>query len=432
MLLSPKRMCIVTRQTIPSAFMINLRPVYFPSTNQDENINANDNSIANIHSHSHPYPKSHSLQLLPDRLITPGRSKTGKGMWVSCHRDTIAKLHGKGPHTGILKQIPSCTVPRNIRDIVHAQLLERTKSELINLVNKMNSNMRTGLWIDDGMDVNGEREYSPVLTRLTMSEWKTISSLTSSNSSYLPTASASSSPTASYLEESGNGLSDTSSNDNIIALLDISNLPFSFPSSTSVDSSSASLITSNNHGPDPLATLNAASSVSVTLLNNHQTPLYDLSVLFPKESDQLEVLKLIKKALSLERKMKLKSKEISKNQSSSSKGIEGTVPTKQTPRSTSPLSHEPSSSSSPLPITEIHSEIPIIASHKSKESSKIHSNIIALHTQSIPTHNHPLKVNPDSSTQPISNTNSNSSWGIPLFMALWKLRCYSGEGWTTT
>ncbi|OCF38738.1 hypothetical protein I317_07467 [Kwoniella heveanensis CBS 569] len=99
------------------AFLVNLRPTYIPPS---------PSSVSPL-----TPPPSSSLQLLPDRVATPARLKKGKGFWVSCHQDIVDHLTGsKGPHVGVLRQIPNLQVPRNLRDIIHAQLLQRVLYEL--------------------------------------------------------------------------------------------------------------------------------------------------------------------------------------------------------------------------------------------------------------------------------------------------------------
>ncbi|KGB76421.2 hypothetical protein CNBG_2259 [Cryptococcus deuterogattii R265] len=109
MVRSPKRMCIVTRQTLPSAFLINLRPTYFPPSSGE----------------------GESIQLLPNAVATPSSIKKGKGMYVLCRKETIDHLvTGKGPHLSVLRQIPHLQIPPNLTSIIHGQLLYRILYEL--------------------------------------------------------------------------------------------------------------------------------------------------------------------------------------------------------------------------------------------------------------------------------------------------------------
>ncbi|WVQ95222.1 hypothetical protein IAU59_002317 [Kwoniella sp. CBS 9459] len=115
---SPRRRCLVTRQELPSSFLINLRPTYMPPTPTSEVSTYKVSSPASLH-------------LLPDRVASPARLKKGKGFWVTCHGQVVDQLGGnRGPHVGVLRQIPYLQVPPNLREIVHAQLLQRVMYEL--------------------------------------------------------------------------------------------------------------------------------------------------------------------------------------------------------------------------------------------------------------------------------------------------------------
>lgn len=116
MIRSPKRMCIVTRQTLPSAFLINLRATYFPC----------------------PQGENENIQLLPNAVATPSSNKKGKGMYVLCQKETIDRLvTGKGPHLSTLRQIPHLQIPPNLTSIIHGQLLYRILYELRHIYRRL-------------------------------------------------------------------------------------------------------------------------------------------------------------------------------------------------------------------------------------------------------------------------------------------------------
>ncbi|OWZ52535.1 hypothetical protein C349_04616 [Cryptococcus neoformans var. grubii Br795] len=123
MIRSPKRMCIVTRQTLPSAFLINLRATYFPPSQGE----------------------GESIQLLPNAVATPSCTKKGKGMYVLCQKETIDRLvTGKGPHLSILRQIPHLQIPPNLTSIIHGQLLYRILYELRHIYRRLEALPRCG------------------------------------------------------------------------------------------------------------------------------------------------------------------------------------------------------------------------------------------------------------------------------------------------
>ncbi|KIR41922.1 hypothetical protein I307_00408 [Cryptococcus deuterogattii 99/473] len=90
--------------TLEEAFLINLRPTYFPPSSGE----------------------GESIQLLPNAVATPSSIKKGKGMYVLCRKETIDHLvTGK-----VLRQIPHLQIPPNLTSIIHGQLLYRILYEL--------------------------------------------------------------------------------------------------------------------------------------------------------------------------------------------------------------------------------------------------------------------------------------------------------------
>ncbi|WVN86141.1 uncharacterized protein L203_101302 [Cryptococcus depauperatus CBS 7841] len=115
---SPKRMCIVTRQSLPSAFLVGLQPTYCPSSVETG--------------------VSESLQLLPTQVASPDKNKRGKGMYVTCHKEHInALVNSKGPHIGVLGQIGGLQIPPSLADIIEAQLGYRVLYELRHLYRQL-------------------------------------------------------------------------------------------------------------------------------------------------------------------------------------------------------------------------------------------------------------------------------------------------------
>ncbi|WVR09341.1 hypothetical protein IAU60_006407 [Kwoniella sp. DSM 27419] len=113
---TPERACIVTREKLPSDYLINLRPTLLPPTAE----------------------RTASLLLLPDRLSTPSRQKLGKGFWVKCDRSIVSRMiSGKGPHMGILRQVSSLQLPSNLSTIIQAQLVSRVLYEVDHLARRI-------------------------------------------------------------------------------------------------------------------------------------------------------------------------------------------------------------------------------------------------------------------------------------------------------
>ncbi|OCF57755.1 hypothetical protein L486_05220 [Kwoniella mangroviensis CBS 10435] len=318
MLNSPLRQCIVTRQKFPSAFMVNLRPTYFPPSSKE---------------------LTGSLKLLPDRIITRGRSKKGKGVWASCHRTVIQHLlNDKGPHIGSLRAFPSITIPNNVKTIIHSQLLQRVQNELEWLSNKLSS-LSPRAEISDSSPsssssdpIHKEIRHKPILRRLTSVEVSHINN------------------------QDGHDRSPAQIGDEgeIIALLDISGLNSSSIATTGLISSSA---------PD----VEDAIDIPLVSIQGKSIPLYNLSTLFP-QSSHLHLNTNIKKILSIERKLKRCTKM-------SSPRIQG-------------------------------EELSIKLNH---------SDIIA------------LCIYPSGSVDHIQK--QRGVVGIPLFVSVWRLRCFLGQGW---
>ncbi|WVQ68562.1 uncharacterized protein L199_006771 [Kwoniella botswanensis] len=325
MLNSPIRQCIVTRQKLPSAFMVNLRPTYFPPSSKDS---------------------TGSLKLLPDRIITRGRTKKGKGLWVSCHSTVIQHLlSDKGPHIGTLRTFPSITIPTNIKTIIHTQLLQRVHNELEWLSNHL-SNLSPRAGISDSSPLSSssdpnlkEIRHRPILRRLKSLEASHINN------------------------QSGHGhsLAQIQREGEIIALLDISGL-----SSTSTSSSPSGLISSS------ASVLEDAIDIPLVSIQGKSIPLYNLSTLFPQSLHQ-HLNSNIKKVLSIQRKLKRRT-------------------TMSRPR---------------IQGEEMRS--------KSDHSKSDHSDVIALC-------NYPSGSFDRTQKQ-------RGIVGIPLFVALWRLRCFIGQGW---
>ncbi|WWC93280.1 hypothetical protein V866_000113 [Kwoniella sp. B9012] len=319
MLNSSLRQCIVTRQKLPSAFMVNLRPTYFPPSSKDS---------------------TGSLKLLPDRIITRGRTKKGKGLWVSCHRTVIQHLlNDKGPHIGSLRTFPSITIPTNINSIIHTQLLQRVQSELEWLSNNLSSlSPRPEISDSFSSDPNHkEIRHKPILKRLTSVDVSLIN------------------------DQNGHGCSPVQiqREGEIIALLDISGL-------SSTSTSTSGLISSSTQKFED------TEAISLISVRGKSIPLYNLSTLFPPSS-HLHLNSNIKKVLSIERKLKRR----------------------MTSHSSLSSDHK--------------------AQGEEMRSKSDHSNIIALYNYPYGSVDHTEK--------------QRGMVGIPLFVALWRLRCFIGQGW---
>nr|XP_019045008.1 hypothetical protein I302_06924 [Kwoniella bestiolae CBS 10118]OCF23938.1 hypothetical protein I302_06924 [Kwoniella bestiolae CBS 10118] len=297
--------------------MINLRPTYFPPTATDE-------------------ASSPSLKLLPDRVTSRGRTKKGKGAWVTCNEGIIAGLMSKkGPHIGFLRHYPSITIPENIQFIIHHQLLERIKIELQNLSNTLNSlsprPRRESTTSEDRSASSGDMGYKPIMRRLTNAQ---VSSIPGLSNTILPDGvSVHPHPSSSVDRFQGD----------IIALLDISNL--SPPASKSTDQDDTTKV-----------------AIPLIPIQGKSIPLYTLSTLFPP-SLHTELDSQIKKILSIERRSKRRS------------------------------------------ILRLG----LGAGSGPKQKSDL-SDIIALYS-------HP------------STEDRRGISGIPLAVALWRIRCFLGYGW---
>ncbi|KAK4687102.1 hypothetical protein P7C73_g3017, partial [Tremellales sp. Uapishka_1] len=105
MLSSPERQCIISRQKLPSAYMINLRPTLFP-------------------------PPTSKLYLLPDRILHPKSAapKTGKGMWISNHHLVIPQLATR--EKSLRQRVPGLSIPSFLPEMIHDQLQQRVIQEL--------------------------------------------------------------------------------------------------------------------------------------------------------------------------------------------------------------------------------------------------------------------------------------------------------------
>lgn len=114
---SPMRRCIVSREGIPSDFMIHLRPAWQPAQTSEEE----DGRV----------PQDR-LYLLPNRVEHPRhlRTKRSKGWWVSCHKDVISQLSLPGPHTGLLRLIPGLRAPERLSEMIRHQLQLRVVQEM--------------------------------------------------------------------------------------------------------------------------------------------------------------------------------------------------------------------------------------------------------------------------------------------------------------
>nr|XP_018261790.1 uncharacterized protein I303_06235 [Kwoniella dejecticola CBS 10117]OBR83948.1 hypothetical protein I303_06235 [Kwoniella dejecticola CBS 10117] len=348
---SPKRMCIVTRQVLPSSFLINLRPTYFPP-------DATNSTAAGL------------LQLLPDRILTRGRSKKGKGMWVSCHNEVIDQMiNGKGPHFGTLRQFPSLTIPPNLKAIVHAQLSERVLLEMECLARRSES-LLPPRGNGQGSDGFSATPYTPTLRRLTNMEAASIS--------------------ISSPPSSGSTLASAPSSKTILALLDISAL--SSPSPSNIHDGTGSQQIQQKSQKDlevdvPLVHLTTGERTPMT----DSIPLYDLSALFPHSDQHIRLLRSLRRVLSMERRNKRRLVVGRNHQSPSS------FSTSQTEHPGIPYSHPEPPAGADASADSAHSDILALCSGSAGQGEHTEDDRCIL--------------------------------GYPLFIALWRLRCFLGHGW---
>ncbi|WVF67647.1 hypothetical protein IAT40_002406 [Kwoniella sp. CBS 6097] len=381
----PKRRCIVTRQELPSSFLINLRPTYIPPTQQ---------------STTSTIPAS--LHLLPDRVASPARVKKGKGFWVTCHRNIIDQLTGnRGPHVGLLRQIPNLQVPPNLRDIIHGQLIHRAVYELDLLSKRLKvhtrrvknrassstlhpvENERSAVQAVGGTEY-GPEEVDVVFRRLTLEEADRV---VQGDVTGRPTA-----------------MGDTKGSTNVVALLDIMGLggrhPVELPDEISgkVD---IPLIPFNNHSStiDRLhssPTITQCSTATALGTASHGVPLYPLGHIFPADQHQ-KVLELINSLLTTEAMHKRRSSYL-------------------LPRGTASIG------SSVRNVSDSHEQL---------------SNILTLHYMPRTTTN-PSDANApgdsdmntgDRARDGQRDKYSRGELGSDLAIALWRIRCFLGQGW---
>ncbi|WWC71278.1 uncharacterized protein I206_105231 [Kwoniella pini CBS 10737] len=336
---SPKSICIVTRQILPSSFLINLRPTYFPP------------DLRNSES-------TGSLKLLPDRILTRGRSKKGKGLWISCNSTIVKQLiNGKGPHIGTLRQYPSITIPSNLKSIIQEQLLERILIELNTLFKKLQTLPRK---VIPNESQNERAIHKPILRRLTKIEISKIGTSSTIDKS---------------ISTSNDRLSDSQIHGNIIALLDLSKL----------ESNDTSLFNNTHHNlkidniPDiPLINVNIEKELGISV------PIFEITSLFSNFNQRNKLLINLKKILSIERKLKKRFSNIDIDQIDSKKSLK-----------------VDSGNEKQLEFN--------------KDKNIEHSSIIALYS-------YPIASTDDANLH-------KGDLGLPLFIALWRLRCFLGQGW---
>ncbi|WWD19348.1 hypothetical protein CI109_103807 [Kwoniella shandongensis] len=372
---SSERMCIVTRQKHPSSFLINLRPTHFPSTPTS----------------------SSSLQLLPDRVASPLSRKKGKGMWVSCHRDVIQQLPAdKGPHTGLLRQIPSLQVPANLVEIIHAQLVSRVIYELEHFAKSIGPATPRSKWLS--------REAST-----SSSEVRTAGQSGSSGSILVEKEADGGIKVGSawtvvrrLMEEEVEVSKDDGesmvikpqsheSGANIIAILDISNLALEKP-----DSSSETVEMKSDHTIPSIPLVSITSPSPTTTA--HQIPLYTLATLLPASSHE-RIRKAITSILATERNHARRLRSLSR----------------------SPCNDDGETTPSTV-ITTPTSK----AASLSTTTERVHTNLLAL--SSFPCSTITSTDDPDYGVGALPYF-SRGELGVPLAIALWRLRCFHGQGW---
>ncbi|EIW68381.1 hypothetical protein TREMEDRAFT_74262 [Tremella mesenterica DSM 1558] len=132
---TPKRQCILTRQILPCGFMINLRPTIHP--NHQTNLNP-------------------PLILLPDRIQHPKilPRKKGKGVWVTCHYESLGRLLIPGPHLGILQSFHSLSIPTSLPRIVSHQLQLRIQQEFSILIRRLRARPKDERGLIHRLDVS--------------------------------------------------------------------------------------------------------------------------------------------------------------------------------------------------------------------------------------------------------------------------------------
>ncbi|WWC90404.1 uncharacterized protein L201_005339 [Kwoniella dendrophila CBS 6074] len=388
MMNSPKRMCIVTRQILPSSFMINLRPTRFPSSE----ISTNSSS-------------SSTLRLIPDRILTQGREKKGKGFWLTCHKDIIDQLiNSKGPHLGILRQIPTLTIPSNLDEIIHLQLLERIKIELDLLAKRLQASPRHSLTTETTKDEIDENK--PILRRLTKTESSSLVFRQPHKDSFpLKDQGCRIEDKIRIENEDKNGDENEKFilNDNqagqILALLDICNLS---QSRRQIDELKNEFEDKYKHevskpdttyedDPKDILLRSFMQNNGYGIMGNDDIPQFSLSKLFQRDNkqdqdDRFEILSSIKKILSIERNYKRKYHIHSSNSKTNSSSD--------------------SISSTTLNENENGKKI-------RRNFDKEYSDVLALYHY------------PEST----SITQKRENLGIPLFIALYRLRLFLGQGW---
>ncbi|KAK8854521.1 hypothetical protein IAR55_003260 [Kwoniella newhampshirensis] len=364
---SPERMCVVTRQKLPSDFLVSFRPTFFPST-----------------SNSPP-----ALHLLPDRVALPHASKMGKGSWISCHRGTIDQLQdSKGSRIGTLRQIPSLQVPPNLSKIVQDQLDSRVLYELEHLASKLETltpRIKNRISTQDASEesgiLGGGEEGGGgvvgddvVLRRLFEDEVRGIKVGTED----LVT---------------GGMIDPRHGGENIIALLDISVVktgPLMNDTEPVVSSSQA-------FTPIPSIPLVSITCNPLSSRTTPQIPLYTLSTLFPR-STHSRINTAISSLLSTERKH-ARRKRLSRQTTHA-----------QNDRLTMTPAPESTTSNT--------------TSNRDSRSVQRHSDILAL--SSFPSHLRP-RLSDDRVQNDIHA--QRGSIGVPLAIALWRMRCFYGQAW---
>ncbi|WOO78398.1 uncharacterized protein LOC62_02G001946 [Vanrija pseudolonga] len=114
MTLSPKRLCAVTQETLPTDFMVNLRPVITASSGEGTP------------------SESHELTLIPDRIEHPKykAKRPGSGVWLTLHPDVVNAVYS--PNGSLWRAVRS--LDRDMR--VSRRLPEQIKHQLQNRVHQ--------------------------------------------------------------------------------------------------------------------------------------------------------------------------------------------------------------------------------------------------------------------------------------------------------